>query len=159
MTKLIINSNDGTVVEIEGSMIVDLDQLDSESKMLWAEWLDTGSDTVAREVAERVGKPLLSMLENCGYGDLKYGNTLAYSPQAIRDEIFYMKEGGWDEEWVEKAEHLSTEQLEMIGSGILQGDYLWGVWKEELIEALREFDYSSVESVDTVKTSQTERNK
>lgn len=159
MTKLIINSNDGTVVEIEGSMIVDLDQLDSESKMLWREWLDTGSDTCARDIAERVGKSLRSMLQNCGYGDLKYGNTLSYSPQAIRDEIFYLKEYGWDEEWVEKAEHLTTEQLEMIASGILQGDYLWSVWREELIEALRGFDYSSVEAVDNINTSQTERSK
>lgn len=159
MTKLIINSNDGTVVEIEGSMIVDLDQLDSKSKMLWAEWLDTGSDTCARDIAERIGKPLLSILENCGYGDLTYGNTLAYSPRAIRDEIFYFSEGGWDEEWVEKAEHLTTEQLEMIASGILQGDYLWSVWREELVEALSSFDYSSVETVDNINTSQTERSK
>lgn len=75
--------------------------------------------------------------------DLTWGNTIAYSPNAIREEV---RESLWeyysdDEqlrpvlEWVETA---SDEQLNEVASYILQNDEVWQSYSNSLLDGLIE---------------------
>lgn len=75
--------------------------------------------------------------------DLTWGNTVAYSPSAIRTEI---RESLWegfshDEndkavlEWAEKA---TDNQLNEIAEYILQGNHIWDSYISDLIDGLRQ---------------------
>lgn len=140
MAKIIINRHDGTVTDLEGAFILDLEKLDNPTRMLWAEWLDTGSDEVACKIAT-LGESLKAILEGCGFGDLDYGNAYAYSALSLRDEIDAFADGGYDYEWLDKAKKLTNEQLDYLGRELMSNDYLWSVWRNELIDALSHYDY------------------
>ena len=62
--KVIINAYDGTVVDLKGSYLVDLDLVSEEHKPLWEEVLTTNSDRAATALAVLEGIPLVELIHN-----------------------------------------------------------------------------------------------
>lgn len=141
MGKFIININDGTVVDLEGCVLVDDLDFDDKAKVMWEEWQVGGNDGDARELGEYAGKNLKRILGNCGFGDLNYGNTMAFSPDALREEFEEKKNAGvWeDDPYFARALRFTDEELEAFSSYILGNDYIWTVYNEEINSNLRPF--------------------
>ncbi len=141
MSKFIININDGTVVGLEGCVIVDDLDFDDKAKELWADWEIGGNDSDACELGEYIGKDLTRILGNCGFGDLNYGNTIAFSPQALREEFeARLNAGVWDEDpYFKRALKFTDVELDAFGSYILGNDYIWNVYNEEITGNFRAF--------------------
>lgn len=134
MTRLIYHTGTGTYFDANDEVfIIDTKDLgESEVKAL-----NDGDDSVLEFVVED------GRCSRFQYNDLTFGNTVAYSPSAIREEI---RESLWESystnkddktvlEWAEKA---SNEELDEIASYILQGDHIWSSYTEDLIDGLRE---------------------
>ena len=74
--------------------------------------------------------------------DMTLSNTLSYSPSTIVEEAEAMLDMGYSEEdtavlrWI--TEKATKDDLDLIASYILNGDYIWEVWKNELWEAMRQ---------------------
>lgn len=58
MQRYIINTEDGSVCGADASVVVDIDALDSEGESLWQDWLDSTSDSIAFDIAEKYGTPV-----------------------------------------------------------------------------------------------------
>jgi hypothetical protein len=63
MSKVIINYTDGTVTDLEDSVIVDLDKLDAEGNNLWQEWLEGGNDATASDLGRIYGTNINNLLK------------------------------------------------------------------------------------------------
>lgn len=141
--KIIINIKDGTVVDLHDSVIVDLDKLNEEQKALYEEWEQGGNDGDACELGRQAGKDLYGILSGCGFGDLNYGNSIAYSPLGVRDEIQAkldsLKASGDTDELLEQASKWTQAELEEFGSYAIQSEYLWQTWNEDFTDNLRSF--------------------
>lgn len=71
--------------------------------------------------------------------DLTWGNTVAYSPTAIRTEVREsLGEYYPDEPWLEWAENATDDELNEVASYILQQDDVWQNFTINLVEGLRE---------------------
>ena len=71
--------------------------------------------------------------------DLTWGNTVAYSPSAIRTEVREsLSEYYPDEEWIAWAENATDDELNEVASYILQQDDVWQNFTINLVEGLRE---------------------
>ena len=138
MSKIIINIKDGTVVDLHDSVIVDLDELTDEQKALYTEWEQGGNDGDACELGRQAGKDLYGILSGCGFGDLNYGNSIAYSPSGIRDEIKALMEHNIDEDLLIASKWTQAE-IEEFGSYAIQSEYLWQVWNEDFVQNMRSF--------------------
>jgi hypothetical protein len=141
--KIIINTRDGSVIELRDSVIVDLDKLTDEQNALWDEWIEGANDTTACELGRQAGKDLYGILSGCGFGDLNYGNSIAYSPLGVRDEIQAkldsLKASGDTDELLEQASKWTQAELEEFGSYAIQSEYLWQTWNEDFTDNLRSF--------------------
>ena len=140
MSYIIVNKHDGTVVGLDGSYIINTLDLSPEGQQLMAEWDESGSDSIVAELAEH-GKELKRVLGNCGFGDLNYGNSIAFSPEGLREEFQAKLDSGvWDDDPVyQRALKFTDEELEAFGSYILGNDYIWNVYNEEINHNLRPF--------------------
>ena len=126
MSKLVININDGTVCELAGTVIVDTDKLNEEGKALLQEWENGGNDSTISELGEKYGSPVRD-------NELTYGNTMAFSGKALREEVSErLKMGFGDIEAYQIAKTFTDEQFDELGQYILSSDYLWGVFNNEL---------------------------
>lgn len=141
MGYFIINTNDGTVVDLEGCYLLNDLDFDDKANQIHEEWMQGGNDGDARELAEYAGKDLKRILSNCGFGDLNYGNSMAFSPDALREEFEEKKNAGvWeDDPYFERALKFTDEEWDAFGSYILGNDYLWIVYNEELAGNLHSF--------------------
>ena len=81
--KLIIGIDDGIILDAKRCVLVDDSELGEADRAL----LDNGTEAEAIGVAYRIGKSLHDILAGCGWGDLHYANSIAYSPSAIRYEL------------------------------------------------------------------------
>lgn len=81
--KLIVGVDDGIILDVKRCVIVDHHALSESERTL----LDSGTEEQAIAVAYRHGRSLYEVLDGCGYGQLNYANAVAYSPDAMRDEI------------------------------------------------------------------------
>jgi len=124
MSKLVININDGTVCELEGTVIVDTDKLNKEGKALLQEWQNGGNDSTASELGEKYGSPVSD-------NGLTHGNTMAFSGKALREEVEERITSGYTDPY-QIASTFTDEQFEELGQYILSSDYLWNVFNEEL---------------------------
>lgn len=141
MGYFIINTNDGTVVDLEGCVLVNDIDFDDKAKVIWEEWQVGGNDGDARELGEYAGKDLKRILGNCGFGDLNYGNTVAFSPDALREEFQAKLDAGmWDDDpYVQRALKFTDDEFSAFSSYILGNDYIWNVYNEEINSNLRPF--------------------
>lgn len=135
MSKIIINLNDGTVCDLDGSVVVDLDTLDDLSKALWQEWQDSGNDTTASELGQSCGVEVSKFTNN----ELTYGNTMAFSGKALRQEVEERIEAGYDFPEYTFARDFTDEQFDELGAYILSSDYLWNVFNEEVSSGIRNY--------------------
>lgn len=123
MSKIIICQQSGTILYVEHCVIVDTDELSEQDQ----EEIFQGGDGDVLELAEQMGKELRPMLEGCGYGDLNYSNSIAFSPVAIQQELQENSEFYFSPDEVEKAKYftaLPKEDLEWF-AGCLNSDYMW----------------------------------
>jgi hypothetical protein len=133
MSKLIINTMDGTVCEFTGTVIVDTETFDEAGKAMFQEWQDGGNDGTASELGEKYGTPLDKFTDN----DLTYANSMSFSPKALRDE--FENSSTTDIPEFKFAEQLTEEQLQELGQYILSSDYMWNVYQEELLSGIRNY--------------------
>lgn len=135
MGKFLINTHDGTVCDLAGTVIVDTETLDDAGKALLEEWNNGGNDSTACELGEKYGVDLDRYTDN----DLTYANSIAFSVKALRDEINDRLESGYNSDEYRFAKDLTDEQLNELGQYILSSDYLWNVYSEELVSGIRNY--------------------
>lgn len=135
MGKFLINTHDGTVCDLAGTVIVDTETLDDTGKALLEEWNEGGNDSTACELGEKYGVNLDRYTDN----DLTYANSIAFSVKALRDEINDRLDSGYDSDEYKFAKDLTDEQLDELGQYILSSDYLWNVYSEELVSGIRNY--------------------
>ena len=135
MGKFLINTHDGTVCDLAGTVIVDTETLDDAGKALLEEWNNGGNDSTACELGEKYGVNLDRYTDN----DLTYANSIAFSVKALRDEITDRLDSGYDSDEYQFAKDLTDEQLDELGQYILSSDYLWNVYSEELVSGIRNY--------------------
>lgn len=135
MALVIISANDGTVTELDGCYLVDTDKLNEDGQKSWQEWIDGGNNNTAAQVAGH-GKDLTRLLESTGYGDLTFGNCMAFTPESLKQEaverLQYLDTDGPDYPaflWASTAE---LDQLRDIGGYIMNSDVLWDEYNESV---------------------------
>lgn len=128
MTKLLIDAQTGTILQVEHCFIVETDDLDEDQDTI----LESGSDTEISDLARATGISLKEMGQDTGWGDNKYAFTVSYSPKSIRDEAFAMLDNHIYEpedehyhvvKWT--AYEATDEQLAEVGAMICGSDATW----------------------------------
>lgn len=61
---VVINYDDGTVTDLRGSVVVNLDKLDDAGEHLWCEWLEGGDDATACEIGRTYGVEITDLIIN-----------------------------------------------------------------------------------------------
>ena len=135
MGKFLINTHDGTVCDLAGTVIVDTEKLDEAGKALLQEWNDGGNDGTACEIGEKYGVDLNRYTDN----DLTYANSIAFSVKALREEITDRLDSGYESAEYKFAKELTDDQLNELGQYILSSDYMWNVYQEELLSGIRNY--------------------
>lgn len=124
-----LNDDDVYVIDIDKMTDEMNAELDDTGEMP-AEAIDSEAAISWQEFAEKTGT------------DLHWGNCVAYSPSAIREEIRESLsdkfESTHDKKVLEWAINASNEDLDEVASFILQGDHIWTTFTEDLISGLRE---------------------
>jgi len=145
MKRVIVNVNDGSVIPLEGTYLVVLGEGDDKGRKqdLYDEWCEHGSDDIIEELGTKHGKNIDEILGGCGYGDLRYGNSVALSPNAIKDEIdSRINTGVFDDEELSLLRTFTVDDYEWICESILSGDYIWNTFStlldEYVWEAIRQ---------------------
>lgn len=136
--KVIVGVDDGIILDASRCVVIDTDDLGEAD----IELLSNGTELEAITVANRLGRRLDVIGEQCGWGDLHYTNCLSLSPEALRDEASALY-GSTDDrmaqailEWVA---HLSDDKLSDMAYFILESDTLWDVWRVHVVEAFQHF--------------------
>jgi len=137
--KLIIDKTTGTVLNLEGCVIVETDDLNDYDSHL----LEEASDSELSDIGERCGISIEQIGRDTGWGDNKYKWAVSYSPLSIKDETQMLVEGGVyteeDKEW-KALQWIQTEatkaDLEDLSDWIMSGDSVWDGYKSNLIECL-----------------------
>lgn len=137
--KLIIDKTTGTVLNIEGCVIVETDDLDDHDSHL----LDEASDSELSSIGERYGISIQQMGNDTGWGDNKYRYTVSYSPLSIKDEVETLIDGGIyteeDREWkaLQWIQNEATKaDLEDLSDWIMSSDGVWDGFKSNMMEWL-----------------------
>ena len=126
--KVVVDVDSGTFMHIEQLVLVDLNELTEEQQESFRE----GDDGAIAEIADDEGNDLLSILKGCGYGDLNYLNCIAFSPNAIRDEIHSNIEMYADSYETQKILlNLSTEKLQSFADSV-NSDWMWDRFVDEM---------------------------
>ena len=134
MTHLIVHVGTGTIIDADECVIVDVNKLNDYDTTL----VTDGDDSDVVEIAERLGKPINTT-------DLKWGNTVAFSPIALREEAGAIIDAGVYEEGDSEYEafmwciNIATDdELNMVASYILDDDDLWNTYKTSVTDGLRQ---------------------
>jgi len=128
MPKVIINVEDGTVCDLNTSVVVELNNLDADGQKLWDEWLEGGNDGTASDLGTKYGVGIQTFTDN----ELNYGNCIAFSGKALREEVEARLASGYTNDPYKMASRFTDEQFDQLGQYILSSDYLWNVFNEEL---------------------------
>ena len=123
--KLIVNTRDGSITALDECYIVDIDE--------------NSTDGVTMDKARTEGKSLVEILNGCGYGDLRYGNAMSFSPVAIRDEIDCLVQSDIyddDAEFAEGLNLLTDDDIKSISKLVGNDDDLWAHLNRSVQEAL-----------------------
>jgi hypothetical protein len=143
MKMIVVGMDDGIILDLNRCVILDEDAIGDADQRL----LNFGTESDALAVADRHGAKLSSILEGCGYGDLHYGNCLALTPNALRDEFVEIPtllvdvpesiEGVAEiKEVLTWGASLNNNQMRLLASYILQDDELWTTWRTAVVTAL-----------------------
>lgn len=123
MTTYLVHAGTGTIIDVNDDVYIVT--VTSET--------DLGDDDDALiQLAKTQGQRFL-------HNDLTWGNTVAYSPSAIREEIREsLSEYYPDEEWLLWGQNATDEELDGVASYILSSDDVWQNFTLNLIDGLRE---------------------
>jgi hypothetical protein len=137
--KLLIDTTTGTVLNIEGCVIVETDTLDDHDTHL----LDVASDSELCDIGKRNGISLKKIGDDTGWGDNKYRYSVSYSPLSLKDEALSLIEAGMyteeDSEWnaLNWVQNEATQQdLEDLADWIMSSDSVWDGYKSNMMEWL-----------------------
>jgi len=136
----LINRVDGTVVDLRNTYLVNPEKINNDhvATNLWNEWIETGNDDSACQVATLVGVDLEDLLASVGYGDITYNNVIALSPRALRDEIEMLVSGKFIEGTdADVAESLNDDDLRLLCAHIMENDYLMDTFFSEIRDEIR----------------------
>lgn len=134
MSKLIIDAQTGTVLNIDECYIVDFKD--------FPEGADELSDSELSELARNVGTLIKKIGQETGWGDNSYRFSVSYSPLSLKDEALSLIESGMYEEgddeykklqWVTEA---TQEQLESISYHAMNYDSVWDGYRDNFMDAL-----------------------
>lgn len=150
-TRLIVDAQTDTILNIEHCYILTIDDLDDHDQ---ATLLDINEDSgadddIVVEMAKRCGIKVTDMGDQTGWGDLTYTNAVAYSPKSLRDEANVLIDCEewmrYDEselakkalEWVDNK--ATTKELEELAGDIMQDDNVWNGYRENFVRNLIEW--------------------
>lgn len=136
-TTYIVHIGTGTIISADECVIVDVpDEVTDEITEHGGDDYFDEADLLA--LAEENGKPINKT-------DLKWGNTIAFSPVALREEANAIIDGGIYEEGDSEYEAFmwcintaTDDDLNMVASYILDDDDLWQTYKTSVIDGLRQ---------------------
>ena len=129
----IVHEGTGTIIAVDECVIVDVpdEMLDAFAKDGGDDYFD---DQVVIDLAREKGRPINTT-------DLMWGNTVAYSPTALREEALAMIDGGYAEGDAELEKLLTLvwmtatdDDLNIMASYILDSDDVWESYRGNLIE-------------------------
>lgn len=135
-TTYIVHEGTGTIISADECLIVDVPDtvLDTLVK-------DGGDDYFDDEVIITLARDTGRLINKT---DLKWGNTIAYSPTALREEALAMIDGGYaeNEDGLEEvlnfvANVATDDELDIMASYILDSDDVWESYKSNLIEGAK----------------------
>lgn len=141
--KYIVHAGTGTIIECgDDVFVVDTANLNDLEMLIVTEGDDSDIVDLAVEKNDRLSQYM---------NDLRWGNCIAYSPSAIREEVSqdifeaYMNE---DEQHIIKwvLEEATDDQLNEIAQFILNDDSMWISYNEDLAHGLR-FGYKHIAEV------------
>ena len=130
MTTYIYHEGTGTIIDASECVLVDVPQVTLDTL--------TGDDYVDDEViaglASEIGRPVNTT-------DLTFGNCVAYSPSAIRQEAREnLQYSDLDDEVLAWTLRATDAQLNAVASYILNSSTnVWETYTEDLIDGLIEF--------------------
>lgn len=123
MTTYLVHAGTGTIINAHDDVYV----------------VTVTADTVIGDDDDAVVTLAMSNGKRLEINDLTWGNTVAYSPTAIRTEVREsLSEYYPDEEWIAWAENATDDELNEVASYILQQDDVWQNFTINLVEGLRE---------------------
>lgn len=123
MTTYLVHAGTGTIIDASDDVYV----------------VTVTADTVIGDDDDAVVTLAMSNGKRLEINDLTWGNTVAYSPTAIRTEVREsLCEYYPDEEWIAWAENATDDELNEVASYILQQDGVWQNFTISLVEGLRE---------------------
>jgi hypothetical protein len=129
MTTYIYHEGTGTIIDASECVLVDVpDDLD----MTGDDYFD---DEVVERLADEIGRPINTT-------DLTFGNCVAYSPSAIRQEVRenLSYNDAIDETVLAWALRATDDQLNAVASYILNSSAnVWDSYTEDLVDGLIEF--------------------
>lgn len=143
---LIVGLDDGIILDMKRCVFFNAEELGEADKRL----LDFGTETEAISVANREGENLFEVLQRSAFGTLNYGNTIAMTPEVLKEEFASLvsflesSEHPWenDEEktllrtmatW---AMNLPDEELYIIAYHAMESDDLWSVWRTQIMDGM-----------------------
>ena len=139
--KLLIDTTTGTILNIEGCVVVETDNFDDHDSHLMGE--ASASDSEVCDIGKRYGISLTQMGADTGWGDNKYRYSVSYSPLSIKDEADSLIEGGVyteeDSEWkaLQWVLNGATQtDLEDLSDWIMSSDGVWDGYKSNMMEWL-----------------------
>jgi len=125
--KYIVHEGTGTVIAVDECVIVDV----PEELLATLDGDDYFDDNKICEYASENGKPINTT-------DLKWGNCVAYSPSAIREEIREsLAENYEGDGFIDWGLGASDDDLDVVASFILSADDVWVNYTLNLVEGLR----------------------
>lgn len=158
--RLLVNTNDGSVIPLEGTYLVVLGEGDDKARKqeLYDEWCEHGSDDLISELGKKHGKGLDVILVGCGDGDLRYGNSVALSPNAIKEEIeSRINTGIYDSDELSLLQTFTVDDYEWICESILSGNYIWNTFSTLVDEYIWEAIFQRRKERDEQAEKQAER--
>lgn len=123
MTTYLVHAGTGTIIDASDDVYV----------------VTVTADTVIGDDDDAVVTLAMSNGKRLEINDLTWGNTVAYSPSAIRTEVREsLSEYYPDEAWLSWAENATDDELNEVASYILSADDVWQNFTINLVEGLRE---------------------
>lgn len=127
--KLLINTNTGTIEELEGCVVVDTEKLNDHQSAVF----NDGDDNAIVEMAKEVGLSLTQLFHETEDGTLRARNSISFTPNALREEAKMVldnsiqhpddaKMTGWLNWAISEA---TDEELNYIAELIMLEDELW----------------------------------
>lgn len=130
--KYIVHHGTGTIISADECVIVNVTD-EMADAMSGDDYFD---DQLVLDLAHETGQAIQA-------NDLKYGNTMAFSPSALREEAecildagIYSEDESWHEAMKWCIETATDDHLDAVASYILDDDDLWTTYRRSVTEGL-----------------------